>query len=129
MGLKFLRDGIDSANLVSMWSITGQPNDWNFFSNTFSTHIAGAPKERGDLATLESKFATATDYIQQVGLSEFAMFDEFGWSNLPDLTVPFALEFDASAGVSELFPTELKGTDPLFYATQLTTIKRGSPLY
>ena len=49
MGLKFLRDGIDSANLVSMWSVAGQPNDWNFFSNTFFNHIAGAPKERVDL--------------------------------------------------------------------------------
>lgn len=49
MGLKFLRDGIDSANLVSMWSVAGQPNDWNFFSNTFFNHITAAPKERVDL--------------------------------------------------------------------------------
>ena len=33
MGLKFLRDGLDSANLVAMWSVDGQPDDWNFFSN------------------------------------------------------------------------------------------------
>jgi hypothetical protein len=49
MGLKFLRDGIDSANLVSMWSVAGQANDWNFFSNIFFNHIAGAPKDRIDL--------------------------------------------------------------------------------
>lgn len=64
MGLKFLRDGIDSANLVSMWSVAGQPNDWNFFSNTFFNHIAGAPEDRPDLAALSYKFATATDHIQ-----------------------------------------------------------------
>ena len=33
MGLKFLRDGVDSANLVSMFSVDGQPGDWDFFSN------------------------------------------------------------------------------------------------
>ena len=37
MGLKFLRDGKDSANLVAMFSVEGQPNDWNFFSNDFTT--------------------------------------------------------------------------------------------
>lgn len=64
MGLKFLRDGIDSANLVSMWSVAGQPNDWNFFSNTFFNHIAAAPESRVDLKALSAKFATATDHIQ-----------------------------------------------------------------
>ena len=74
MGLKFLRDGIDSANLVSMWSVAGQPNDWNFFSNIFFNHIAAAPESRTDLKALSAKFATATDHIQQVGLSDFAAY-------------------------------------------------------
>ena len=127
MGLKFLRDGIDSANLVSMWSVGGQPNDWNFFSNLFFTHIAAAPKERIDLAALFAKFATATDHIQQVGLSDFAMFDQSG--SQENLNFPFSLEFAASTDVSGLFPTELPGTDPLAYATQMTTIPSDSTLY
>ncbi len=40
MAVKFLRDGIDSANFVSMNSTGGQPNDWNFFSKDFFNHIA-----------------------------------------------------------------------------------------
>lgn len=60
MGLKFLRDGVDSANLVSMWSTSGQPGDWNFFSNDFFTHIAGAT---GALVVLAKKFATETEFI------------------------------------------------------------------
>lgn len=33
LGLKFLRDNVDSANLVAMWSVNGNPaGDWNFFS-------------------------------------------------------------------------------------------------
>ena len=39
MGLKFLRDGVDSANLVSMYRVDGQPGDWNFFANSFETTI------------------------------------------------------------------------------------------
>ena len=38
MGLKFLRDGRDSANLVAMYSVDGQES-WNFFKNDFSNHI------------------------------------------------------------------------------------------
>ena len=42
MGLKWLRDGMDSANLVSMYSVNGQPGNWNFFGNDFSNHIGFA---------------------------------------------------------------------------------------
>ena len=38
LGLKLLRDGVDSANLVSMFSVDGQDN-WNFFANDWSNHI------------------------------------------------------------------------------------------
>ena len=42
MGLKWLRDGMDSANLVAMFSVNGQPNEWNFFKNNFWNHIGAA---------------------------------------------------------------------------------------
>ena len=77
LGLKFLRDGTDSANLVSMGSVSGQPGDWNFFSNDFFTHIT-APPSTGALALVGKKFSTATDFIQEVGLSDFAGFDQSG---------------------------------------------------
>ena len=40
MGLKFLRDGMDSANLLAMFAVEGQES-WNFFKNDFSNHIPG----------------------------------------------------------------------------------------
>ena len=46
MGLKFLRDGVDSANLVAMYSVDGQES-WNFFKNDFSNHI---PESGGTLS-------------------------------------------------------------------------------
>lgn len=60
-GLKFLRDGQQSANLVAMYSVDGQES-WNFFKNDFSNHI-GAPQDFG-LQILAKKFATATPFIQ-----------------------------------------------------------------
>ena len=73
MGLKFLRDGMDSANLVSMWSLNGQPGNWNFFANKFTT-IIGGPKSL-ETTALCKKFSGFTEYIQVMALSEMARFD------------------------------------------------------
>ena len=51
MGLKFLRDGMDSANLVAMYSVDGQES-WNFFKNDFSNHI---PESGWPLFTTKNK--------------------------------------------------------------------------
>ena len=61
MGLKFLRDEADSANLVSMFSVEGTPGDWNFFSKDFFTHIG--PSTSVNTKALGAKFATATKHI------------------------------------------------------------------
>jgi hypothetical protein len=60
IGLKFLRNGIDSASLVAMYSVDGQ-DSWNYFKNDFSNHIPKFVDK--SLAPLAAKFATATDYI------------------------------------------------------------------
>ena len=64
MGLKLLRSGRDSANLVAMFSVNGQES-WNFFKNNFTNHIGpGGP----ELIPLEIKFQEATNYISEVNL-------------------------------------------------------------
>ena len=67
--LKFLRDGMDSANVVAMDSVDGQES-WNFFLRNFSNHI---PTPSMAIAPLAVKFATATKNIGQVGLSNMAL--------------------------------------------------------
>ena len=62
MGLKLLRDGMDSANLVAMYSVNGQES-WNFFKNDFTTHV---PDADITLYPLLLKFSEATNYVQQV---------------------------------------------------------------
>ena len=74
MGVKFLRDGIDSANFVAMYSVDGQ-SDLNFFTNDWNTHIA---KPGAQLKPLEARFATVTPWIQTIGLSDMASYDNNG---------------------------------------------------
>ena len=43
MGLKFVRSNVDSANLVAMYSVNGNPKgDTNFFSQDFTNHLGPA---------------------------------------------------------------------------------------
>ena len=60
MGVKFLRDGVDSANFVSMFGVDGQ-DSLNFFEHDWSNHIPD-PKSKS-LIPLELRFKTATKYI------------------------------------------------------------------
>ena len=69
IAIKFLRDGVDSGNMVAMFSVDGQQS-WNFFKNNFTNHIP--PLASLALAPLGAKFATATKNIGQVGLSDMA---------------------------------------------------------
>ena len=60
MGVKLLRDGVESANFVAMYSVDGQKS-YNFFDNNFSNHIPDPVSVT--LRPLEARFATATKYI------------------------------------------------------------------
>ena len=71
MGLKFLRSKVPSANMVSMYSVNGNPKgDTNFFSQNFTNHIG--PGETTATKLLSAKFATVTDDITSIGLSDMA---------------------------------------------------------
>jgi hypothetical protein len=100
-----------------MWSVEGQPGDWNFFSNDFFTHIQPAPLT-GALGLLAKKFSTATDFIQEVGLSDFAGFDQSGHQETP-YTFPFSLRFVPTHTTSKLFPKDLGDKDYMKYVKQL----------
>ena len=85
-----MRDGVDSANLVSMWSVDGQPGDWNFFANEFFTHIGGATTTATKV--LAKKFSLETEYIQEIGLSDMAEYDTAGKKDAAKV-FPFSLTF------------------------------------
>jgi hypothetical protein len=88
-----------------MWDVAGQPGDWNFFSNDFFTQI-GSPPAKGSLALVSKKFSTATDFIQSIGMSDIADFDQAGQQSSQS-TFPFSLRFVPHKDVSNLFPKHL----------------------
>jgi len=118
MGLKFLRDGIDSANLVAMYSVNGQES-WNFFQNDFTNHIGPGGL---DLVPLEIKFSEATNYISEVALSDFGMYGESG-APVSDPKFPFMLRFHPTGELS--FSEDYVRP----FTEDLTSIPAGSTLY
>lgn len=122
MGLKFLRDGVDSANFVAMFSVDGQPS-LNIFANDWSNHIP-TPTDI-TLKPLEARFATQTNWIQTVGLSEMASYDQAGnYYATPNM--PWKLRFEPTGEF--MFPaTVAEGyTD---FMTDLQSIPTGSSLF
>lgn len=89
-GLKFLRNNMDSANLVAMFGVEGQKGNWDFFANDFTTHIA--PATSGILKAVSWKFSAATDFIQVCGLSNWGEYDQNGHKSKKNL-FPFMLRF------------------------------------
>jgi hypothetical protein len=94
MGLKFLRDGIDSANLVAMYDVGGQES-WNFFENIFTNHI---PEVSGPLVFLGAKFYTATNNIRQVGVSDWAASGQDGQA-VSAPVFPYRLRFEPTGEI------------------------------
>jgi len=119
IALKFLRDGLESGNMVAMFSVDGQQS-WNFFRNNITNHIP--PLDSLALAPLGTKFATATRNIGQVGLSDMARFAESGSESSPPV-FPFSLNFVPTGEIS--FPDEYVQS----FTADLMTIPSGSTLY
>jgi hypothetical protein len=71
MAIKFLRDGVDSANVVSMHNLDGFGKDWNFFSKEF-TNNGIAWSKRIEIVALAHKFSKYTEMIQSVGTLNLA---------------------------------------------------------
>jgi len=119
MGLKFLRDGMDSANLVAMYSVNGQ-DSWNFFKNDFTTHLGPGGL---DLLPLQVKFSEATNYVQYAALSNWGQYGEDGVEVTDSMLFPFMLRFKPSGEVS--FPDEYVND----WLEDLKSIPMGTTLY
>jgi hypothetical protein len=126
-GLKFLRDGVDSANLVAMYSVEGQPNNWNFFGNDFTNHVSDATSTK--LKLLSAKFASATNYVTEVGLRDWANFEQSG-QQAQQRKYPFQLKFTPHEQVNKMFSTSLNAEkNYMKYMDELVTVPEGATLY
>jgi len=120
MGMKFLRDGRESANFVAMYTLDGQTcNETNFFEHEWSNHIPLT--DNFGLQIVAAKFWQASYCPLMVGLSDMA-------STSPDElaapgTFPFQLIFK---------PLAVSQCDCLDYSAclgNLASIVAGTPLF
>lgn len=90
-GLKYLRDGMSSANILAMFSFDGQKS-FNFFKNRWVT-ILREFNNKCARETIGKKLATVTDHIGATSVMEVAQFDQYG-NKEPYPHWPFQLEFE-----------------------------------
>jgi len=96
-----------------MFSINGQfrgthekpLSDWNFFDNNFTNHHVG-PADNAKVKALVYKFSGATNYVESVGLSNCAKYDEAGKETEDEGNFPFELRFEPQADIHEKFAWE-----------------------
>ena len=90
-GIKFLRDGMDSADTVTMFSFDGQPS-FNYFKNRWSTHL-NEPLNECARETIGKKLAEVTDHIGAMSVKNWGEYTESGIEE-EDPHWPFILEFE-----------------------------------
>lgn len=123
IAVKLFRDGMPSANLVAMNSLSGQRSG-NFFQEIFSNHIE-SPEGSGALNFLESKFTDVSSPATMVGLSDIAAFNETGEA-VENIQFPFRLMFHPNPVLQNAF----EGARPTTSLQRmLGSISSGTKLY
>jgi len=124
LALKFLRDEVESASLVALIREFRQGQaSWNFFKNDLGNHVSTPPEGLFNYLFM-AKVATATLNILQVGLSDFAMFDQNG-VEVDDPIFPYKVFFRPDPSVNSLFGDEYHGS----LADDLATLSVDTVLY
>jgi len=125
VAMKFLRDGIPSANIETMFAVEGQEG-FNFFRNNVSNHIPSRSTDTSmDIKLLDTKVREASKWTNMLGLLPLAEFDEKGKKEEKP-KFPFRVIFHPTDQVHSLFPDELVTTD---LPEQLIQIKPNTVIY
>lgn len=128
MALKFLIDGRESANILAMNNIDGQPENWNFFAHNLTNHVNESTSKIRKL--LSAKYADVTDYIHQIGLRDIGAFLQDG-RHFKRNHYPYQIKFMPHDDVNYLFSKNLEEDyNEMVYVDQLADdIDPDSTLY
>jgi len=103
IAVKFFRDGMDSANFVAMYALTGQTS-FNFFAHDHTNHVPDIPANSPlPQRLLKQAFLKASDWPTFVGLSDFAQFDQEG-NEEQEPRYPFRLIMHPVTKLHTMFP-------------------------
>jgi len=121
IGLKFLRDGVPSANTFAMYSLVGQPS-YNFFAHDLSNHVPELIKDAPmPVQLLRQRFLTASEYAVYAGLWKLAQYDERG-RPASEIKFPFRLHLHSNTTLHNAFSDKWTGVE---YEEQLTDPRKG----
>ena len=119
MGLKFLRDGMDSTNTVAMFQAKGQPGEWNFFEHTITNELDPRGGDlKGKPVLYKSSFYT--DWVYGTGTSDMAQFTESG-KNVGKAVFPFKLDFVPPSSLTGMV-SDAEPKDHMDYINQFKKI-------
>jgi len=121
LSIKWLRDGFPSANLQVMFSTEGQKS-WNFFRFDFPNHLPDANSPA--IVALAKKFATATPYVQTVGLRDLAAINCKG-TTVATPKYPWMVIFRPDPALQSRHPDTYRDD----YMKQLKSIPSGTAYY
>lgn len=102
LGIKFLRDGVTSANFVALRS-TGPGGSNDFFAQDITNHV---PPSTALQALM--KFQQASSCISMVGLSDVCLYDQDG-TKASNVAFPYQVFFEATGEYRT--PDDPKNTD------------------
>ena len=123
IGLKLLRDGVPSANVVAMPGLDGQA-DFNILTRNYSNHLEMPVSWATQIVA--AKFVQASYCPLMVGLADMAAFEEDG-TEIKDWSAPFELIFVPNPEISAFPKQPYSGDDFLAYAE--LGIDEGSVLF
>jgi hypothetical protein len=127
MALKFLRDGMDSVNIVANQNFEGGQNSYNFFGPSLKTVLAPVAEDFDPASLLESPLAVeikeASNFIGSVGLSEVSLYNQEGEKE-QEPNFPYSLRFEPNEDLSY---DDEEYTVNIF--DRLAMIERGTVLY
>jgi len=123
MGLKFLRDGVDSANLLAIYGADGQKS-WNVLKNSWTTHIPPPTNLKPFHLEVATFAAGASPHTVQVGISDWARYGENGrLITDSEMNYPYKLVFRPTGEI--VFPDEYHGA----LADDLATVEKDAVLW
>lgn len=91
MGLKFLRDGVDSGNIFSLHAFEGHPDTYNFLKPVYNTHV-DIPTNECNLMTSHAKLSQVSKHVGNMSVKGLADYDQYG-NKEEEQNWPFKCEF------------------------------------